>query len=668
MRDIMDQYDHQCLLVIDNADNIDLFRYTDEDGVCLGDLLPQRCPTIITTRDSRFAGEFASVENSVEVTTLERDESVQLLLKSLPSSLKDKNKTQSILAARKLVERLGDLPLAISQAAANIREHYMTLTITDYLNLYLEKSTRLEAIGQPVRPVRGLPQSVLVTWEISYSLIQRQNEVSTSLLHHLGFFHRTQVLPAMVRAIPEFQELTEHQFAQALSPLINFSLIGVTSQEVLEYYQMHPMVQLWVTTRLDAHQRMSIVSININVLMKIMPTIERKTRVMCNWIGLHGLQLMEHGEEVNLTTRDFVFLLTRLSLIMDLNGFCRLAKQINTKAMSVSTVACKIDDHLYTAVRINRLEILLNLGQVEQALEEAMILRSKHPPVNRTAADEHNEACINHSISRAANSYLAPPSLKDFFTRQIERHSDDVDSRTYIFWVQRYAHFLKQQGRWKDAKPYSDKAMAWVYEHKMQDDPDFQGLFNVHATILQYGGEKEHALKIFVRVLDQALKQFQPTDINVYVALSNVSGLMVDLRHYKELDEMMRQVVEFIGSEDVEGYAQKKLAEALNLWGVSLQRRGQIQQAINVHRLAVRAEVAYQDEHASDGMFFVVLHIYSNDPLAFCVPAASSLPSPRSSIPCMFKMETVAEIKTECEEFTKKLQRKCGHVQANFLL
>ncbi|KAI7772437.1 hypothetical protein LZL87_007798 [Fusarium oxysporum] len=103
------------LLVIDNADDFDEYRQA------MDPYLPRSGRILITSRDPRFQGDIAAAEDGINVLPMEKEDSIELLTKSIPGRLRTiPSETEE--APSYLVNMLGNLPLAIAQAAANIRD------------------------------------------------------------------------------------------------------------------------------------------------------------------------------------------------------------------------------------------------------------------------------------------------------------------------------------------------------------------------------------------------------------------------------------------------------------------------------------------------------------------------------------------------------------------
>jgi hypothetical protein len=143
------------LLIFDNA----------EDAPDIGPLLPGGTGhVLITTR----RGGFRSLGEILDLDTLDRPEAIALLRHRAPL-LTDAQ-------AGHLAARLGDLPLALDQAAA-----YLDLTgmsPEEYLRLLDTRSTDLHSRGHP----SGHPRNVATVWSVSLDRLRKTAPAAVQLL------------------------------------------------------------------------------------------------------------------------------------------------------------------------------------------------------------------------------------------------------------------------------------------------------------------------------------------------------------------------------------------------------------------------------------------------------------------------------------------------------
>ncbi|EYF03182.1 FxSxx-COOH system tetratricopeptide repeat protein [Chondromyces apiculatus] len=130
---------------------------------------PRTGHVIITSRNPSWRG----VATPLQVPTLERSESVKLLL--------NRTHQQDTPAAEQLAEALGDLPLALVQAAATIEETHAT--IATYYSAFGDHQRELLLRGVPT----DYPAPVATTWGLALQEAQRISPVAVDLLRLCAF-------------------------------------------------------------------------------------------------------------------------------------------------------------------------------------------------------------------------------------------------------------------------------------------------------------------------------------------------------------------------------------------------------------------------------------------------------------------------------------------------
>jgi tetratricopeptide (TPR) repeat protein len=284
------------LMILDNADDIDVFRQTQETSqnnetpqhpIPLASYIPQTSTgsVLITTRDRKAALWLSGgYENVIPVEAMDEDQAKQLLRTKIPPSLSTE------LDLEHLVRELEYLPLAITQAAAYISARATRMTVSKYLTLFRQGESNqrrlLDEDSGDLKRDQGLPNSVIRTWQISFDQIKRTSPRSAELLSLMAMFDR--------QGIPESLLFATNQhpldFEDALSPLHEFSLI--TIEKGGKSFEMHRLVQLasrkWLEQRIDMHKWQEKA---INVLSKAFPSGDHS-----NW-GTYE-SLLPHAQEV----------------------------------------------------------------------------------------------------------------------------------------------------------------------------------------------------------------------------------------------------------------------------------------------------------------------------------------------------------------------------------
>ncbi|SHM99795.1 FxSxx-COOH system tetratricopeptide repeat protein [Cryptosporangium aurantiacum] len=149
------------LLIFDNADQPEAIR----------DLIPNGPGhVLVTSRNHRWKG----VTETIEVDVFSRAESLDFLRKRVP----DIDET----AATQLADELGDLPIALEQAAALQVESGMS--VGDYLDLLHDAGSRLLGENKPT----DYPVPVAAAWSLSMAQVRKHMPLAMDLLRRCAYF------------------------------------------------------------------------------------------------------------------------------------------------------------------------------------------------------------------------------------------------------------------------------------------------------------------------------------------------------------------------------------------------------------------------------------------------------------------------------------------------
>jgi tetratricopeptide (TPR) repeat protein len=223
------------LLVFDNAESPEIVRQFFPPGGP-GNIL-------ITSRNQQWA----SIARPLEVDVFERGESIQLLqLRGPEISSED---------ADRLAAALGDLPLAIEQAAAWHAETGMPAD--EYLRLLAEKREVLLAVSAP--PDYQLP--VIAAWNISLDQLESKNPGALQLLQICSFCAPEPISRSFftgVKGRPIAPELDAAladpiRLGQAIREIGRYSLAKFNHRN--NSIQMHRLVQAALLSRLTEDER-----------------------------------------------------------------------------------------------------------------------------------------------------------------------------------------------------------------------------------------------------------------------------------------------------------------------------------------------------------------------------------------------------------------------------
>lgn len=219
------------LLVFDNAAGPDQIQ----------DLLPaDRGAVIVTTRDGRWT----RLGRTVSVDVLPRPDSIALLQRHGEISFDD---------ADRLADRLGDLPLALEQAAA--MRVATRISVADYL-------ARLDQAGPSLlSEPRDYPHTVAGAFGLTFEEVKATSPATAQLLGMLSCMSAEPVSLALLRAADEHAIqpplgrllAQDSQLETAIQLLGRFGLITVTDSG--QRVQTHRLVQLIVRGSMTAAEQ-----------------------------------------------------------------------------------------------------------------------------------------------------------------------------------------------------------------------------------------------------------------------------------------------------------------------------------------------------------------------------------------------------------------------------
>ncbi|GHH10446.1 FxSxx-COOH system tetratricopeptide repeat protein [Streptomyces lanatus] len=223
------------LLVFDNAeDPHEVRQFFPNDG-------PGR--VLVTSRNAQWS----SLANSLEVDVFAREESVALIKRRSPEIPQD--------AADRLADSLGDLPLAVEQAAVWLAETGMP--VHQYLDLFETKYAELLRVDPPAD--YDLP--VAAAWNVSLDRLREDHPAALQLLQVCAFFApepidwdffsavRGVAAPTALRAALD----DPIKLARAVREIGRYALARIDHRK--STIQVHRLVQRVLIEQMNSHER-----------------------------------------------------------------------------------------------------------------------------------------------------------------------------------------------------------------------------------------------------------------------------------------------------------------------------------------------------------------------------------------------------------------------------
>jgi tetratricopeptide (TPR) repeat protein len=317
---------------------------------------------LVTSRWSAW-GRQAS---SLPVNVLARDESIAFLRKRTGAD------DQAALDA--LAELLGDLPLALEEAAAYLEETRVGLG--EYLELVRDRARELFGLDQPPTDEHGDQRRVGTVWSLSLDRVHREAPAAEALLSLWAFLAPDHIPRGLPREQPQ---LFPEELAQAVSdPLAYNRTLAVIGRYSLATgsstaVAVHRLVQAVIQARLGEEGERRWAEVAMSLLRESYPykSWEVATWLACQRLLPHVLAVAGHAERLGVAGEEAGWLLDRASIYLHRRGQYRQARPIAERALAVTEEALGQDDPEVAWRCANLGMVLQNLGELDGARAQA---------------------------------------------------------------------------------------------------------------------------------------------------------------------------------------------------------------------------------------------------------------------------------------------------------
>jgi tetratricopeptide (TPR) repeat protein len=309
---------------------------------------------------------------------MSREEAVAFLCRRTDS--------QDEQASAALAEVLGDLPLALAEAAAYIEQTQIGLD--EYLELVRGRTVELSGPAQPARA----HQRVATVWSLSLEQVRVEAPAAEALLDLCAFFAPEDVPRNLPRehleVLPEeLRRAAGDSFAynDLLGVLGRYSLASVTSTSLA----LHRLVQAVIRARLQQEEgRWAQVAVKLLDRAFSNEPWELPTWPVCRRLLPHVLAATDHAVRLGIADEETGWLLQRAATYLRSRGQLREARPLAERALDLTEEALGPDDPEvgYRCDELGR--VLRELGQHEAARQQLARALAIHQ--NAYGADDEN--------------------------------------------------------------------------------------------------------------------------------------------------------------------------------------------------------------------------------------------------------------------------------------
>jgi tetratricopeptide (TPR) repeat protein len=581
--------DEPWLMILDNADRAANFLPKEDDRIeatsaastYIAGYLPKkfnRAQFLLITTRSRDIGEHLSHgEPCVDIGPFSAEEAGDLL--RMKVRLFDLSYAPEV---DKLVEVLGRIPLAITQAAAFINrnkinvQEYVEQLATDKQNLmqYLSKDL------QDPRREPGFPNSVFRTWKLSFDQIQTESPLASEILSLMAMLDGRSIPEDFVRRDDE--RLVD--FQTAIGTLDAYSMV---SKEVGgKTCAIHPLIQLSIQYILEQSGQAAIYKgLALQLIAERFPIGEHENKVVCESLLPHAQAVLQHDIKSIAIADVRAGLLYRVGWFEWRQGRYESACQ-TLQAAYQTRQRIFGDEAEKTLESLNLLaSALAGQGKYEAAEEmyrraltgHEKVLGMEHPD---TLTSVDNLA----SVLRDQGRYEA---AEEMYRRALTGSEKvlGVEHPDTLISVGNLASVLQGQGRYEVAEEMYQRALIGHEKVLGAEHPDTLTSVNNLTLVLQGQGKYEAAEEMYRRVLTGREKVLGMEHPDTLTIVDNLASVLQGQGRYEVAEEMYRQAL--IGREKVLGMEHPSTLTSVNNLALVLRDQGRYEAAEEMYRRAL---------------------------------------------------------------------------------
>lgn len=297
---------------------------------------------LITSRNPVWAG----IAAPLPVQELAREESVRFLLQ--------RTNRGDEKAADRLSEVLGDLPLALAQAASYIEAK--DISITDYIARLASHSKKL------LEPIKG-------TWALSVEKLRAESPLGLNLLTLSAFLAPDNIPRPLLRV----KAVDDLDFDDAIASLRRYGLIETTETSI----GVHRLLQQVIREDLEPAQQRAWAEQALKLVKAQFPEQPDDYRVWpaCAPLFPHAMEAIRHAEDLQVGLGEVAALLNAAGVFEGKRGQLQNGRDLLTRSLELEEKVSGPNDPK-VAIRANNLgDVLTDLGQIDLAipkLEQAL--------------------------------------------------------------------------------------------------------------------------------------------------------------------------------------------------------------------------------------------------------------------------------------------------------
>jgi tetratricopeptide (TPR) repeat protein len=610
------------LLVIDNLDDIDL-RVNKYIPVGRGTIL-------FTTRDKRLIGHegYLSPNEGVEIAVMsdqEASETFRTLLgldarvQPHPDSDREASATFENLQelgasvqtypdgvvseARQLLVHFDNLPLAIAQAAAYIRETGMTLL--EYLKIFKEcERNQQRLLNEGVRTITigdntdlaGSARAVMTTWKITVDQIERTSPDSIRLLEILSFLGNEEIPQELMNGIP-FLQNDLFLLHKTVKPLLSFALLYRLETS---NYRIHRLVAASIRAQSEQQNKEKHLETAVKLILQKLPKDARVAMQKCRQLLPHAMAALEYTA-VGHRSPDFELHCDLMhdvgSALRDMGNYRGALEWYQRALDGYEKTLGK--DHPSTLDTVhNMASVFDNQGEYEKALEwyqRALDGREKtlgkdHPSTLNTV----------HAMASVFDNQGEYEKALEWYQRALDGWEKTLgkDHLSTLDTVNNMAIVFDKRGEYEKALEWYQRGLDGREKTLEKDHPSILDTVHNMAIVFYNQGEYEKALEWYQRALDGKEKMLGKDHPSTLDTVNNMAIVFQSQGEYEKALEWYQRALD--GKEKTLGEDHHSTLDTVNNMAVVFNNQGEYEKALEWYQRALDGcEKTLGEDHPS---------------------------------------------------------------------
>jgi tetratricopeptide (TPR) repeat protein len=452
--------------------------------------------------------------------------------------------------ARKIVQALGGLPLALNHAGAYLEKTGCSLF--DYLSLYREMGLRLLQEYEYSTNFPHHPTSVATTWSLSFKKVEQQNLAAAELLRFYAFLH-PDAIPKMIviqgglHLGAELQALSNnlYLFNKAVGTLRSYSLININHDAHNDTLNIHRLVQAVLKDSMNQESYQLWATRAVDAVNDVFPSyIDFSTWHRCELLVSHAQTCILLIEQIRMKTRAATQLLNKVGRYLYDRGRYAEAESYLQHALATQEGLSAPDWREIILSKVNLADLYDEVGRYSEsrslllqalAIQEE-ILETNHPDLAMTK-------------TQLAWAYLIPGEYKEaeaLYAQALEirqqslgpEHIDTAISKMNLAWI----YYV--QGKYGEAEPLCVEALA-VHQQKAGIEHPFTARDqNTLALLYTVQGKYAEAEKLLLQAIDTRKRWMGPEYIGLATSINNLAQIYHLQKKYAEAESLYNQALE----------------------------------------------------------------------------------------------------------------------------